>query len=60
MEGSAETNLVLLLVITVGHERARELGTALARDDGTSVDCLSDEQGRAVALAATVIFWLPK
>lgn len=54
MEGSAETNLVLLLVITVGHERARELGTALARDDRTSVDCLSDEQGRAVALAATL------
>lgn len=49
-----ETNLVLLLVVAVGYERARELGAALAGDDGTAVGRLRDEQRRAVALAATL------
>ena len=49
-----ETDLVLLLVVGVGHERARELGAALAGDDGTAVGRLCDEQRRAVALAATL------
>ncbi len=45
---------MLLLVVAVGNERARELRTTLARDHGTAVDRLGDEQWRAVALAAAL------